>query len=355
MDESHAYRVKLDVYAGPLDLLLFLIQRDEVDIYDIPIARITEQYLEYVELLQLVDPEVVSEFLVLAATLMEIKSRTLLPKPPPEEIEAEIVDPRLELVKQLLAYKQFKDAARSLDESAAERALKHARSPVAPETPADELELENLDIWDLFEAFNKLLKQIGKAGVQYRIDVDDTPVALHAEDIMDSLERSDGQQPFEQIFAGRTRGEMIGLFLALLELIRRHRVRAVQERPFGPILLYLLEHRPLEAENNVAEGSEAERELQNEPRAEWNRDGSGARAALPEPFDERDEGDGPDGLDEIDEDDHGDSDLEGADGPALLLEERSVPHDEIPRANQRADDYQHPGVEDAEDALHTAE
>lgn len=246
MDEQSAYRVKLDVYSGPLDLLLFLIQRDEVDIYDIPIARITEQYLEYVELLRLVDPEVVSEFLVLAATLMEIKSRTLLPKPPPEEVEAEIVDPRLELVKQLLAYKQFKDAARSLEESASERAMKHARVPAAAESAEDELELENLDIWDLFEAFNKLLKQIGKAGAQYKIDVDDTPVALHAEDIMDSLERAGGQQPFEDIFTGRSRGEMIGLFLAILELVRLHRIRVKQDRPFGTILLFLVEHRPIE-------------------------------------------------------------------------------------------------------------
>jgi segregation and condensation protein A len=275
MDEQSAYRVRLDVYSGPLDLLLFLIQRDEVDIYDIPIARITEQYLEYVELLQLVDPEVVSEFLVLAATLMEIKSRTLLPKPPPEEIEAEIVDPRLELVKQLLAYKQFKDAARSLEESAAERALKHARAPAAPESPSDELELENLDIWDLFEAFNKLLKQIGKAGVHYRIDVDDTPVSLHAEDIMDSLERSGGQQPFEDIFTGRSRGEMIGLFLAILELVRLHRIRVKQDRPFGTIVLYLIEHRPIEDEELEQRASSSDAPLAGPAEPAWDEDRAG--------------------------------------------------------------------------------
>ena len=99
---SEDYKVQLDSYNGPLDLLLFLIRREEVDIYDIPIARITEQYLAYVDLLKQLDPNYIGEFLVMAATLMEMKSRTLVPTPPPEEDDEEIVDPRLELVHQLL-------------------------------------------------------------------------------------------------------------------------------------------------------------------------------------------------------------------------------------------------------------
>lgn len=253
MTESQDYRVSLDVYSGPLDLLLFLIQRDEIDVYDIPISRITKQYVEYVELLRLIDPEVVSEFLVLAATLMEIKSRMLLPSPPPDETDEEMIDPRLELVRQLLEYKLFKDAAHSLDAAATERALKHARLPAAAPITDDDIEIENLDIWDLFEAFNGLLKQIGKAGATYKIDVDDTPVELHADDILDSIDRAGGKQAFEEIFSGRTKGEMIGLFLALLELIRRHRIRVVQERAFGPILLYLLDRRPLDHETDLEE------------------------------------------------------------------------------------------------------
>jgi len=246
LTESADYRVKLDVYSGPLDLLLFLIRREEIDIHDIPIARVTAQYVEYVDVLRELDPDAIGEFLVLAATLMEIKSRTLLPRPPEEEAEREVLDPRLELVQQLLAYKKYKDAARSLEDAATIRSQKFAREPIMPERPADETELENLDIWDLFDAFNKLLKQIGKAGGTYKIDVDDTPVALHAEDIMDSIEGKGGNQLFEEVFTGRTRGEMIGLFLALLELIRQRRVRATQERPFGPITLELLDRRPLD-------------------------------------------------------------------------------------------------------------
>ncbi len=213
------YRVALDVYHGPVDLLLFLIKREEIDIYDIPISRITQQYLQYVQLLEKIDPEIVSEFLVLAATLMEIKSRMLLPRPPAFEDDEELEDPRLELVRQLLEYKRFKDAAHSLGEAAGQRAMQHTRVPVQPPPPEDEIELENLEIWDLFEAFNQLLEQTGKAGPVHTVGVDDTPITLHAEDIVDSIQRAGGEQKFNEIFAGRNLAEMIGLFLALLELI----------------------------------------------------------------------------------------------------------------------------------------
>jgi segregation and condensation protein A len=240
------YKVALDVYNGPLDLLLFLIRREEIDIYDIPIARITEQYLQYVEVLRQLDPEIVSEFLVLAATLMEIKSRTLLPTPPAEEMDEDIADPRLELVRQLLEYKKYKDVAYTLEEAAGEQSRKYARRPALPPRPEDEIELDNLQIWDLFDAFNRLLEQTGRRGAMHQVEVDDTPVALHAEDIVDSIERAGGGEKFEDIFVGRSRGEMIGLFLALLELIRQQRVQATQERPFGPILIVLLDPTPLD-------------------------------------------------------------------------------------------------------------
>ena len=241
------YKVALDIYNGPLDLLLFLIKRDEIEIYDIPIARIAEQYLSYVAVLKEIDPEAVAEFLVLAATLMEIKSRTLLPRPPVVEGEDEdLSDPRFELVRQLLEYKKFKDAARRLEHAAEERSLRHERQPVLPPKAPDEVDLESVDIWSLFEAFNRLLQQIGKTGGFHQVGVDDTPITLHATDIVDSLQRADGRQSFEEIFRGRTRPEMIGLFLALLELIRQRRIRAVQERALGPILIELLDAAPLD-------------------------------------------------------------------------------------------------------------
>lgn len=240
------YKVALDVYNGPLDLLLFLIRREEIDIYDIPIARVTEQYIAYVDLLKQLDPDAAGEFLVLAATLMEIKSRTLLPSPPPDEADEDLTDPRTELVRQLLEYKRFKDAARYLDAAADARALKHARTPATAAHAPDETDLKDLDIWDLFDAFNRLLEQTGRREAVHRVGIDDTPLTLHADDILDSIDRAGGSQAFEVIFAGRTKAEMIGLFLALLELIRSKRVRVSQDRPLGPILIHLLDKRPLE-------------------------------------------------------------------------------------------------------------
>lgn len=243
---SEEYKVQLDSYNGPLDLLLFLIRRAEVHIYDIPIAQITEQYLEYVELLQELDPNDIGEFLVMAATLMEIKSRMLLPTPPPEEQSEELVDPRVELIHQLLEYKRFKDAARELGSAALERSQRFGRLPSLPEQKSEpQVDLEQVQVWDLLTAFSKLLGQIGLSGHKLEVIDDDTPLALHAVDIIDFLQGEGGSMQFEKIFLGRGKGQIIGLFLALLELVRASRVRAEQDRSFETIILHLLDPTPL--------------------------------------------------------------------------------------------------------------
>ncbi len=239
------YRVQLDIYQGPLDLLLYLIRRDEVDIYDIPIARITEQFVQYVGLLKEIDPNAVGDFLVMAATLLEIKSRMLLPKPPPEEGGEDLADPRLDLVRQLLEYKKYKDAAARLAEAAEERAMRYTRSPATRPAEGVEVELDDLQIWDLLTAFNNLMSAIGRPPTRHEVVYDDTPISLHAADIQDRLEREGGSLQFERIFEGRSKSEMIGLFLALLELIRQKRVRAEQDRPFGTIFVHLLDATPI--------------------------------------------------------------------------------------------------------------
>lgn len=263
------YKVDIEVYNGPLDLLLYLIRREELDIYDIPIARITEQYIAYIQMLKEIDPEAVGEFLVMAATLMEIKSRVLLPRPPvADDNEEDLSDPRSTLVRQLLEYKKFKDAARSLEQSAHERSLRHERHPAMPEKNPEDLELESLDIWSLFEAFNRMLQQIGKAGGFHQVGVDDTPITLHAADITDALQRAGGRQKFEELFGGRTRPEMIGLFLALLEMIRQRRIHAVQERATSSILVELLDPAPLDAVDELPLEetlAEADRPFQHHP------------------------------------------------------------------------------------------
>jgi segregation and condensation protein A len=236
------YRVNLPVYNGPLDLLLYLIRRDEVDIYDIPIAKVTDQYLRYVELLKALDPNLAGDFLVMAATLMEIKTRLLLPAREQDEGEAEgaEADPRAELVRQLLQYKQFKDAAGDLREAAEQQAMRFPRRPAEPEELTErEYDLEDVQVWDLLDAFDRMMKSIGQDLRQHEVIYDDTPVELHAADIRDRLER-EGSLTFRQVFEGRTtRSEIIGLFLALLELVRQEVILAAQEGNFHEIQLHL--------------------------------------------------------------------------------------------------------------------
>jgi segregation and condensation protein A len=241
---SDDYRVQLDIYNGPLDLLLYLIRREEVDIYDIPIAKITDQYVSYVEVLRQIDPNAAGEFLVLAAMLMEIKSRMLLPRQPVEG-EEEIIDPRLELVRQLLEYKKFKDAADQLQSAIIEQSQRYPRQPAGLSGEEHgHIDLDSVHLWDLVEAFRDVMTKTGQ--FFHEITYDDTPIALHAADILDRLQRDGGSMVFVQIFEGRTRSECIGLFLALLELVRQRRIRAEQEVPFGPIYIHLLDATPIE-------------------------------------------------------------------------------------------------------------
>jgi segregation and condensation protein A len=240
------YRVQLDSYSGPMDLLLYLIRREEVDIYDIPITHILGQYIQYVRLLEVMDPDGVGEFLVLAATLMEIKSRMLLPKPPPEADDSDLLDPRADLVRQLLAYRAFRDAAGQLGERAETHAQRFPRPKIRlPNDDENEVDIEDAQIWDLLTAFNKLLASIGAKRGVHEVHYDDTPITLHAADVQDRLQREGPSMPFEKIFEGRSRGEMIGLFLALLELIRQDRVRIEQPEVFGPILVHLINAEPI--------------------------------------------------------------------------------------------------------------
>ncbi len=161
------YRVNLDVFAGPLDLLLYLVRKEEVDIYDIPIARITEQYVKYIEILSRLDIELAGDFLVMAATLMEIKSAMLLPSCQEEEQGLdEMIDPRSELVRQLLEYKKFKDAANLLSSAAKDRSCRHTRpdSVVASLEPErqPELDIDQVNVWMLLEAFDNIMQSVGQ-------------------------------------------------------------------------------------------------------------------------------------------------------------------------------------------------
>lgn len=236
---SDGYRVNLDVFTGPLDLLLYLIRQDEVDIYDIPIARLTEQYIEHVRLLEELDPNAASDFLVLASTLIELKSRALLPTPPLESADDE-EDPRAPLVKQLLEYKRFKDASRTLGRAADDRARRYVRSPAELPKELAGVELEEAQVWDLLSAFGKVMTAIGRGPGVHEVEYDDMPVELHAAEVLTILEQ-EGPTTFQALFdAQSNRVQIIGRFLALLELIRSRRVRAEQAAAFDTIYLFLL-------------------------------------------------------------------------------------------------------------------
>jgi len=238
------YRVQLDVYNGPLDLLLYLIKRDELDIYDIPLARITESYMQYVSMLKELSKEegldinVAGDFLVMAATLMEIKSAMLLPKAPATEggessAAAELADPRYELVQKLLEYKRFKDAAMALQKQQELHEQRFPRIPASRDAKSDEpppVDLEEVQVWDLLTAFTSLMKELGQRKPRYHeVIYDDTPIDLHAADIEDRLNR-EGRLSLRLLLEGRkSRSEMIGVFLALLELIREKKILVQQE------------------------------------------------------------------------------------------------------------------------------
>ena len=236
-----AYKVKLDVFEGPLDLLLYLVRKDEVDIYDISIERITRQYLEYLGQMESVDVEIGGEFIVMAANLLYIKSRMLLPVDlqGPVEEEGEDEDPRWELIRQLIEYKKFKEAAGNL-RSRDELAVKlFGRTPVAPPSdgPATLLAGE-VGALDLIAAFQRVLDRIEKRkGAEREIESDRFTVSEKIEFVLKVLPENEPLK-FEELFAGQTtRGEVVATFLALLELVRLRHVVVEQPGPFGDILL----------------------------------------------------------------------------------------------------------------------
>jgi segregation and condensation protein A len=229
------YKVKLEVFEGPLDLLLYLIKKEELNISDIPIAKITDQYLEYLELMQLLDLNIAGEFLVMAATLMHIKSKMLLP---PEQIEGEEIeeDPRAELVKRLLEYKKFKEAASQL--AAMESQHKHLFPRVGVESPEDMTVPRDMlfeaNLFDLITAFTKVLKDIPK-DIFHEVVKDEFTVSQKMHDILHMLVDMPSMQFFELFKRSKTKREMITVFLALLELIKQKVVTVTQSQVFGDI------------------------------------------------------------------------------------------------------------------------
>lgn len=231
------YRVELDLFSGPLDLLLYLVRRSEVDILDLPIAPITAQFQEYLSVLEFIDLDFVGDFVVMASTLVEIKSRQVLPRPEEIETNEQEEDPRSELIQQLLEYKKFKDAAKALEERAAQWQERYPRltddRPNQGKDPSADL-IKEVELWDLVSALARVVqrKVIEK---ETSIRYDDTPISTYVERIGDCV-RAEGRVAFTTLFEDASlRSKIIGMFLAILELLRHHRFRAEQSEDFGEI------------------------------------------------------------------------------------------------------------------------
>jgi len=241
------FRATLESYKGPLDLLLYLIKRDEIDVFDIPIARIIEQYQVFLDVLKDVDPNACGEFLVMAANLMEIKSKLLLPR---EELpgDEEMEDPRIELVRQLLEYKKYKERAMLLEKRIDERRRRHERPEISTGSDLDDgavegaIPLGNISVWDLLTAFHKIQIALG-ARVPHRVMMGDRPIAEYIAALEEFLSRTPSRTAlFEELFSeARSRIEAIGFFLAILELAKERRLSFRQEEIFGPIVVRLHE------------------------------------------------------------------------------------------------------------------
>jgi segregation and condensation protein A len=229
------FRVDLNVFRGPLDLLLYLVRKHEVEITDIPIAAITDQYLDYLAVIEQLDVNAVGDFLAVASLLIEIKSQQVLPRS--DEVEGELEDPRQELVRRLLEYKKYRDAASILEERSrgwqqhyprlSADLLRHERDPAGE--PIQEVEL-----WDLVSAFGRIMRET-EAARPSSIVYDDTPIHVYMSRVHARLLAA-GRLSFRDLFDPTMhKSTLIGIFLAILELVRHRRVRVDQNALFGEI------------------------------------------------------------------------------------------------------------------------
>ena len=233
------YRVELDLFNGPLDLLLYLVRRNEVDILDLTLAKITTQFVEFLEVLEFLDLDLVGDFIVMASSLLEIKSRLMLPKSEEEPDEDPISDEDShgELIRQLLEFKKFKDAAIVLEEQAdqwQERfpRLSDERPSRGKDLTADRI--KEVELWDLVSALGRVLKR-NEIEKETRIRYDETPISVYVDQIADRV-RKEGRVAFSSFFEGANRKvRIVNIFLAILELLGHQAFRSDQPTDFGEI------------------------------------------------------------------------------------------------------------------------
>src|SRR5215813_2120813 len=248
--QRDSYRVKLEIFEGTLDLLLYLIKKDEIDIYDIPIARITEQYLAYLELMQELDISVAGDFLVMASTLIYIKSKTLLPPDPKADGEEDLnEDPRAELIERLLEYQKFKSAAQMFYSRGEIESACYTRGPLETDSSNPEV---SATVLDLLRVFRDVLKR-AEAQIEMEIARDEVTIAEKLAQIHELLEKYE-QINVRVIFEmSQSKRELIITFLALLELVKEWRIYLIQREMFGDIFARKRTYEPPTIDEKPAE------------------------------------------------------------------------------------------------------
>ncbi|MCH4825094.1 segregation/condensation protein A [Planococcus halocryophilus] len=243
-----SYEVKVEAFEGPLDLLLHLIHRLEIDIYDIPVSQITSQYMEHIRAMQVLELNEASEYLVMAATLLAIKSKTLLPVHEREldevEFEFDEQDPREELVSRLIEYRKFKDASENLRELESNRSIIYTKAPmdlsdIQITLPDDQVNLE-VNAYDMLGAFQKMLrrKQL-KAPLSARIARQEISIKQQMTSIVDQLKLSKGRTAFSDLFPSDDKSVLVVSFLSILELMKRQVVAVEQQKNFTDLMVEL--------------------------------------------------------------------------------------------------------------------
>jgi len=237
-EEKDAYTVRLEMFEGPLDLLLHLIKKNKLKITEIPIALITEQYLDYLKLMKVLNLDVAGEYLLMAATLLHIKSRMLLPASSDGEGEEEEIDPRAELVRRLLEYQQYKEAAVELEKRPLLDRDVYARGVSQEEEPEEEKVEVNL--FELLEAFRRVLEK-AKSEATHEVILDPITLEQRIQEILSLLRQERRSMAFHTLFPEQAPRRMIVVtFLALLELVKAKAVRIFQASPFETIRISLL-------------------------------------------------------------------------------------------------------------------
>lgn len=242
------YEVKLETFEGPLDLLLHLINQYEIDIYDIPVAQITQQYMDYIHTMQHLELNIASEYLVMASTLLAIKSHMLLPKQEFEEEEAEdayMEDPREELMQRLIEYRKYKEAAETLKEKEAADQQVYTRSPTVfdfKDIPTENVNSGNASIFDMISALKKMMQRNQwkepKDTVIQRIDI---PIEKRMEEVLQQVRGSENGVLFNALFPAPTKPYIVTTFVAILELMKKRQIYATQEQHFEELYVFKME------------------------------------------------------------------------------------------------------------------